>query len=227
MKNILAVESASSLLGVALKCGEKVIYREILDGFKHSENLSPLIDEILKVAGLTCGDLDLMICSRGPGSFTGLRIGMATLKGISMALDIPLVSVPTLDLYAYGKDEFDGVVIPAIDARKRCFYISINRNGNRESEYLDISPDDISRILKNENKVLITGVNAPELYNILNDDKIILDNSFNSRYAEVLIEIGLNYFNKYGADSDDQGPLYIRKSEAEIELEKRLKKSAE
>lgn len=222
MKNILAVDTASSLLGISLKVGNKVVSREINDCFKHSENLAPLIKELIDESNIDISELDLLVCSRGPGSFTGLRIGMATLKGISMALDIPLVSVSTMDLYSYGKSDFDGVVMPVLDARKKCFYTSIYRKGLKETTELDIDIDGIKDLIKDENKILLTGMDAPLLFGKLDDPRFTLDNKAVNNYSVALLDLGEIRFREYGADHIDQGPMYLRKSEAEIHLEKKL-----
>lgn len=224
MKNILAVDTASSVLGISLKVNEKITSKEINDGFKHSENLAPMIKELISNSGIDISELDLLVCSRGPGSFTGLRIGMATLKGISMALNIPLVSVSTMDLYAYGKDDFNGVVLPVIDARKRCFYTALYRNGNKETEELDINTDEIKNLLKDEQHILITGVDAPLLFSKVEDSRFTLDNKSQDNYSIELLDLGEIKYRENGPDHIDQGPTYIRKSEAEIHLENKIAK---
>lgn len=224
MKNILAIDTATKLMGVSLKTNDSVISQSINDGFAHSENLLPTIDTLLNKAGIKVVDLDLLICSRGPGSFTGLRIGMATLKGLSQGLDIPLVSVPTLDLYAFDNNNFNGTVLPIIDARKKCFYTAVYRNGLKETSDLDIDLNEILNITKNDNKILLTGIDADIVYEKLKDDsRFALNDNYHRDYSNSLIDIGLSYYEKNGPDSISQGPLYIRKSEAEIMLEKKGK----
>ncbi|OQY41021.1 MAG: tRNA (adenosine(37)-N6)-threonylcarbamoyltransferase complex dimerization subunit type 1 TsaB [Spirochaetaceae bacterium 4572_7] len=222
MKNILAIDTATKLLGVTIQVGIKKYNNQINEGFTHSENLLPMISDLLLKAGISISDLDLLVCTRGPGSFTGLRIGMSTLKGISLGAGIPLVTVPTLDLYAYSKSKFIGVVLPIIDARKRSFYTAIFRNGIRESDNLDINSDEISLLMENEEKILLTGIDANILYEKLNDNsKFDIDSEYERSYSEELTTLGLEYYNKYGSDALGQGPVYIRKSEAELMLQKK------
>lgn len=224
MKNILAVDTATKILTIAVK-REDDFFESIIDqGFSHSENFIPAVQDLLDEAGIKISDLDLLICTRGPGSFTGLRIGMSTLKGISCGLNIPLVSIPTLDVYA-GKLQKQGVVIPVIDARKKSFYTAFFKYGNKITGDLDIPVEKILEHIENENSVLLTGPDAPLLYEKLKDDgRVSLDDNYLKGYGEVLINMGILSYKANGPDKAGQGPVYIRKSEAEIELEK---KSAE
>lgn len=225
MKNILAVDTASKLMGVSLKVGDKTYSDFINDGFAHSENLLPMINKLLESGNINVKEIDLLICTRGPGSFTGLRIGMATLKGLSLGLGIPLISVPTLDLYAYGNENFKGDVLPILDARKRCFYTGIFNAGTKKTDDLDLPLEEILKKLKESDSIFLTGVDAELFYNkVLDDKRFILDKNYLKNYSENLIPLGLELYTNKGADDISQGPLYIRKSEAEIMLEK---KSAE
>jgi len=104
MNHILAVDSSTNFLSICLKTGS-FYYEVTIDcGLKHSENILKQVDHLVKTAGIHIKDLDLLICPEGPGSFTGLRIGMSTIKGIATALDIHYIAVPTLDYIAWGFD---------------------------------------------------------------------------------------------------------------------------
>ncbi len=224
MKNILAIDTSSKLMGVSLKSGGNIFSDFINDGYAHSENLLPMIDKLLKLASIRQNDLELLICTRGPGSFTGLRIGMSTLKGISLGLNIPLISVPTLDLYSFSNLNFNGVTLPIIDARKRCYYTAVFEDGIKKSDDLDLPVDEIIEILKNKECIFVTGVDAKVFYEKIEDDRrFVLDENPERNYSEDLLTLGLDRFKTYGADSPNQGPLYIRKSEAEIMLNKKAK----
>lgn len=219
MKNILAVDTATKIMAVALLKDKKVYGLNINEGFTHSEKLISTIDKLMDEAEIKISDIELLVCTRGPGSFTGLRIGMATLKGISTALNIPLISIPTLDLYASGRSDFDGVVLPVIDARKKSFYTAIFRNGVKDTKDLDLTTEKILNLVKKENNILLTGIDSEMLYNkYTNDNRFILDNRIRENYATELIKLGLQYYKSQGPDNISQGPLYIRKSEAEILL---------
>lgn len=220
MNRVLAVDTATKRLNVSIKNGDIIASKTINEGFAHSENIIPTIDELLNEVSLKLQDIELLVCTRGPGSFTGLRIGMATLKGFSTALDIPLISIPTLDLYSRGIDQ--PVVLPIIDARKRSFFTAIYEDGNRVTDYLDIGPVEIQELIKSYSKVFITGDDAALLFDRLDDKTPFELDDVQRDHSKSIIDFGIEYYNEYGADSISQGPMYIRKSEAELELEKRL-----
>ena len=115
---ILALDSASRSAGVCILRDGHVLYRAALTaGHTHSETLLPLCDAALKAAGLTLEDVDVLAAAAGPGSFTGLRIGLATLKGLAFAADKPCVCVSTLEALALSSGA-EGVVATALDARR-------------------------------------------------------------------------------------------------------------
>ena len=120
--NILAVDTAGKTLGVALLQDDRLKYECYLDGgMTHSETLMPLVDHCLKLCGLTCADIDLFGVNAGPGSFTGLRIGLAAVKGLALPRQIPCAGVSTMAALAYGLAG-EGTVIGAQDARRGQVY---------------------------------------------------------------------------------------------------------
>lgn len=220
MNRVLAVDTATKRLNIAVKNGTEIYSKSINEGFAHSENIIPTIDELLNRAGITLKDIELFICTRGPGSFTGLRIGMATLKGFATALNIPLVSIPTLDVYSKNIDR--SIVLPVIDARKRSFFTAIYKDGQRETDFLDINPIEITELTKSYSEIYLTGDDAKILYDRLEDSSNFILDDIERDYSSILIDMGVEWYQGNGADSISQGPLYIRKSEAEIDLERRL-----
>ena len=100
---LLAIESSGLVASVALMTEDKLI-GEYTTNFKktHSQTLLPMLDEVVKMTGISLDSVDAIVISGGPGSFTGLRIGAATAKGLGLALDKPLVNVPTVDALAYN-----------------------------------------------------------------------------------------------------------------------------
>ena len=130
--NILAFDTATQKLAAALKINSEIFTITADQGFKHSEKLLPAIEKLFEISGSKIDDIDLIGCTRGPGSFTGLRIGMSTATGLSLGKNIPLVSVPTLDYYSYSLDSFDGAVLPVIDARKNRFYTAVYHKGEKK-----------------------------------------------------------------------------------------------
>ena len=123
---ILGIETSGPLASVALlKDGE--VQGMKVGEFKvtHSETLMPMIDELVKETGMKLESLDAIAVSAGPGSFTGLRIGSATAKGLGMALNKPLIHIPTLHGMAYNLLGHSGFIVPMIDARRGTVYTGI------------------------------------------------------------------------------------------------------
>ncbi len=137
--NILAIESAAISAGAAVLCGGKLVSEQFLNnGLTHSQTLMPLIDAALSSAGKTVGDMDAVAVSAGPGSFTGVRIGMGTAKGLALGADIPLIPVPTLLGLAYNAIGHTGIVVPIMDARRGEVYTATYAAQNGTLE--EISP---------------------------------------------------------------------------------------
>ena len=123
---ILAIE-ASSLVASAAIVEDDILIAEYTINHKvtHSQTLLPIIDEIITMTETDKATLDAIAVSGGPGSYTGLRIGSSTAKGIGMALDIPLVHVPTLDAMAYNAYGYNGIICHIMDARRMQVYTGI------------------------------------------------------------------------------------------------------
>ncbi|MDD2373015.1 MAG: tRNA (adenosine(37)-N6)-threonylcarbamoyltransferase complex dimerization subunit type 1 TsaB [Syntrophomonadaceae bacterium] len=120
---ILAIDSATPVAGVALLNEEKLIKEEFSNYKKtHSETLMVMVDRVLRECQCTIGQVDAFAVTIGPGSFTGLRIGLAAVKGLSMATGKPVTGVSTLDTLAYNLWGSDALVCPLLDARKQEVY---------------------------------------------------------------------------------------------------------
>jgi tRNA threonylcarbamoyladenosine biosynthesis protein TsaB len=130
----------------------------------HSERLLPAIDHLLGNAGMAPGDLEGLAVAVGPGSFTGLRIGLSTVKGLALALGIPVAAVPTLDAMAASLPYAMFPVCPVLDARKGEVYCSLYRwredRMQREWDYLALPPADLVRRLSEPVIVLGDGARA-------------------------------------------------------------------
>ncbi len=127
MGYILNIETATKNCSVALaKNGETILCKEMAEqGFSHAEKLHLFIEEIIKEAGITFSDLSAVGVSQGPGSYTGLRIGVSAAKGLCYAQEIPLISVDTLTVLANQLQIENGIIIPMIDARRMEVYSAI------------------------------------------------------------------------------------------------------
>lgn len=227
--NILSIDTSTMVLSIALKTDNSYEERIVEGNFSHSEDLLSEIESLLKRAGIKLDDLGLLICTRGPGSFTGLRVGMATLKGISCALGIPLVSIPTLMAIEESANLFKGPIISVIDAKKKRFYLRLSDNGACIIDDRDGNPEDIIPALSKDKETLITGPDAKVFANkLLQLDpsaNIKIDGYAPRNLSKALIALGEKTFNEAGADDIGQGPVYIRRSDAEEALIKRIEEN--
>ena len=224
--NILVLDCAVSKISIAVKFEDKMIAQTYDIGMRQSEILVPAIDDILQKAGITAGDLDFSAITIGPGSFTGLRLGISALKAIELAYNVPIYGVSSLQVYSYTAKNLGFPVLCCIDANKDRFYACLyDENGN------EILPDgdyETSELIEkiNFNKILITGPDAKKFYDILSSSNVhtdlkpyLLKNYDN--YAACLIEIAEKmHKNNESPLQDYDGPVYLRASEAELKLTK-------
>lgn len=219
--NVLSCDTSTSTLQLALESA-KGLEEVMLTDFQHSEGLLGEIDRILTSHGLGTRDLDLLVCTRGPGSFTSLRIAMATLKGIALAGDIPLVSVPTLQVMASCFHIEGLATVVAIDAKKRRYYLGLYRDGKALCPDIDGNAEDLVQALAGEDEVVVTGPDAlafsQKLSSVLPGLRLIVDEEQPRPLGHMLIELGKQRYEEVGADDIGQGPVYIRRSDAEEAL---------
>jgi tRNA threonylcarbamoyladenosine biosynthesis protein TsaB len=232
---ILALDTAGPLISAALSSGGGTGHIEVDSGSRHSELLMELIDRLFTMASMKQEDLELVACMKGPGSFTGLRIGFAAAKGLSLALGIPLVAVPTLDCMARNLSIWPGIVLAVMDAKKSCFFAAFYRRGTLISHYLDASPamilEELAALrLSPEEPLILTGPGMPLLLERLENLEEFKKSRFSSLFfrdpafrrgrALELLEIIRQDTIMKGEEIKNtdvySAPLYIRKSDAEL-----------
>ncbi len=127
MATILCLETATTNCSVGLSLNGKLIglKEDNTKGYSHAEKLHLFIQDVLKEAGKTLQDLDAIAVSKGPGSYTGLRIGVSAAKGLCFSLNIPMISVPTLDLLVHQLKDKPGMKIAMLDARRMEVYAAV------------------------------------------------------------------------------------------------------
>jgi len=135
---ILAIETTGPLASVAIFYDENTIKEKINDTqYSHLEEIVPMVKSIFHEQGLSKADINAIAVSRGPGSFTGIRIGMATAKALAQVWEIPLIAVPTLKSFAYGAgSESKRVICPIFDARRSQIYAAAYRRSGKRVETL-------------------------------------------------------------------------------------------
>ena len=130
---ILALDSTAQVGSVALCENERLIAEYTLNtGHTHSETLLPMVESVLKITGYTVDDVDLFVCTAGPGSFTGVRIGAATIKGIAFGKDKPCIGVSTLEALALNGVALDGILCPCMNARRQQVYNALFDDNGKE-----------------------------------------------------------------------------------------------
>jgi len=182
---------------------------------RHSSLLVPTIEKLLKKAGVKLNKIDCFCISAGPGSFTGLRIGVTTIKGLGFALNTPIVAVPTLDVIACNVKNFKGIVCPVLDARKNkvyaCFYKSDGKNMKRISKYLLISAEELMKKSGQYDNVVFLG-DALHLIGKPENKKI----NWHPR-ADIAAKLGMEYFkNNKLTSAEDLEPMYLYSRECDI-----------
>ncbi|GHV83461.1 tRNA (adenosine(37)-N6)-threonylcarbamoyltransferase complex dimerization subunit type 1 TsaB [Spirochaetia bacterium] len=223
-KTILAIDTSGLCLHIALQT-EAGVFLTLADaGTTHSELLLDAIDGLLKLARKTQDDLDLLAALKGPGSFTGLRIGFAAIKGIALALNKQMVSVPTLDCAAFIHRSYPGLVLPVLDAKQRKFFAAAYRSGERLTEYIDAAPQTLAALIEKNDRggmpALLTGSGAELANNALAGfiapDKVLVYPDYNYPLAGTMLKYIQDGSKIITGDDFFQAPLYIRLSDAEI-----------
>lgn len=230
--NILATDTSSQALCVAIRT-DSYFESRTSEGrsLQHSEKLMPTVLELCRNAGIETKDIDLFACTRGPGSFTGLRIGMAAFKGMAYAAGKPLVSVSTMEILANCIPCFDGAIVTVLDAKKQRWYLgAFEKQTSEKAKRLlpdtDGTEADLAQVLAPCSRILVTGPDAeafaPKLAALFGEKQIIVDSTYGESRASALISCALDKLESDGPDDIGQGPVYLRKSDAEIALEEKL-----
>lgn len=225
--NILGIDTTTKSAACSILYNNKYYSKNITNEITHSEKLLPIINDTLSEANTTLDDIDLFATINGPGSFTGIRIGLATIKAFSQVKEIDIFSISSIDLISYvafkNSNESEKYVLSLIDARNNRVYYGVNKlckndNGKVTIEkVIDVNNDLIEDVIKNINydNIIIAG-------NCVNSFKDILSN-ISSNLTELypttedLIDCYLNIqntndyiYNAYNLDA-----LYARPSQAE------------
>ncbi|MCX7038951.1 MAG: tRNA (adenosine(37)-N6)-threonylcarbamoyltransferase complex dimerization subunit type 1 TsaB [Spirochaetes bacterium] len=223
----LAIDTATDVLAIAAVNGEARVSLALRKGLQHSPTLVPLLERLLAEISLPVKDLDLIACSVGPGSFTGIRIGLATAQGIGLATGVPLVGVSTLDALARPFQPRAGDVFAVLDARKGKVYTASYSGAKRTSGYLDLSPAELRAALEEADDPLLVGPDAERIREMAfprgtPEETAREEVPYSTLFdPAALLAIGMERFARDGADPSGPHPLYLRRSEAEIEGERK------
>lgn len=229
---VLSMDSSSLVTTVALLKDEHLLGEFTLN-FKreHSVILMEKIEMLLKDCNIDISEVDGFVVSKGPGSFTGLRIGMATVKGLSMGSNKPYLSISSLDALAYSLVNFDGIICPIMDALRdsvfTCMYKSSNGELSKIIDYSALSLDELVEVLQQKNEpVIFTGDGVYKYKEYLLEklpNAKFAPNHLSVVRASALGELGMELLRKGQYDDMNSSPLYLKNPQAERELEQRMK----
>lgn len=217
---ILGVDTSSDICSVCLLEDTTVIKElHLNNGKTHSENLVPLLKELIDSCNITFSDINLIAIDKGPGSFTGIRIGIATIKAIAEVYNIKIVGVTSLKSLAFNEDYKNNTVISLIDARNNQVYCGVFNTGV-DDIYLALDINEALESIKtyvNENTIFVGDGSVLHKDLIQNFFKIQLKFSNNNDQSSVSTALaGLEIFNKGEFETADTIlPFYLRKSQAE------------
>ena len=216
---ILGVDTSTPIGSVGLIDGERFIAEHTLSIVKaHSSRLMPAIDQILRWADLTVHDLDACAVGIGPGSFTGIRIGVGTIKSLCYALKKPIVGVSTLEAIAYNLRYTDRLICPILDARKDEVYGAVFRGGQnllRKSDDLCVPVESLLSHIDDDAIFVGDGLlrYAPTVQEQFGDDVPLADPIFNVPRGASIARIGYDrLLNGQSGDYFSLAPNYVRDS---------------
>lgn len=234
---ILAVDTSSKNCSVAIvevyenKNYNIIAFENSDDEKTHSQKLMPIVDKVFKEHNLTLKDMDLLACCVGPGSFTGIRIGIATMKAFADVTNIKTVSVTSLESLSYNIEE-DGIIIPIIDCKNNNVYSAIFSKENNTYKQIGKNISDnidnaISLYKANaENKNITFVGDGSILYKDLLTSRLSNKLIFSNKNTQSSISLAKCAYDKYleglYGDSNNLSPLYLRKSQAERAIDGKI-----
>jgi len=232
----LALETSTAAGSVALADENGTLAESVEpEGLTHSKTMIPAVQRLLNQAGLSVEDLDLIAVTVGPGSFTGLRIGLSAAKGLAWAAGKPLVGVPSLDTLAQNLPPGSHQFCPMIDARKGEVYAALYKHdpdkiARRLTDFEAFKPKRLAALIRE--KTVFFGDGARTWGEVLSDalGPLYLRASQDLDFprASITARLGMSLFRQ-GAESNPALilPVYVRPSEAELSLAARSKKAGE
>ncbi len=211
---IISLDTSSAVLKIGIWSAALLSSVTAAPPATHAATIITSMEQALREANIGIRDIDLIVVAGGPGSFTGLRIGISTAKGLSLSLGIPMVLVPTLDIYGEAWKERRGLVVPILDARKHRLYCARYLQGRLIGEWMDIEAAELAAKIGGEEEVHFVGPDA-ELMEALCQEQpgwLIHEPSLHAE-LEALARLGLLRYREKGPAAPSEGPLYLREPE--------------
>lgn len=229
---ILGLDSSGIVASVAI-VEDDVLIAEYTVNYKktHSQTLLPMLDEIAKMTELDLNSIDAIAVAAGPGSFTGLRIGSATAKGLGLALKKPLIAIPTVEGLAYNLYDISGLICPIMDARRKQVYTGIYRFTDHQLKVVeDQMAVPMETVIEKLNQygeaVTFLGDGVPVFHELI-AEKMMVPYSFapahvNKQRAAAVAALGEIYYRQGKTETAmEHVPDYLRVSQAERERAER------
>lgn len=233
---VLAIDSSGLTATVAIVEDDTTIAEFTINYKKtHSQTLLPMIDEMVKMVEADLNTIDAIAVAGGPGSFTGLRIGSATAKGLGLALGKPLIHIPTAEAMAYSIYGCEDIICPIMDARRNQVYTGIYQMDGDKLQVLEaqmaVEIDELAKKLCTYGKpVIFLGDGVPvhkdrlEKELMTNHDIAFAPAHMNQQRAAAVGMLGIQYYKEGKTETAmEHKPDYLRVSQAEREREERLK----
>ncbi len=230
---ILAFESTAKAASTALvRDGKLVSQYSQCSGLTHSRTLLPMGEDMLKNAELKLADVDLLAVAHGPGSFTGVRIGVSMVKGLAWASDKPCVGVSTLEAMAWHGLAAGGLVCPVMDARRSQVYNALFRivdgSPRRLTEDRPIALEELAEELRTYNeRVFLVGDGAELSFRALTEKGLPCSLAPENLRMQSAWGVAMAAMDKTPGTADDLLPVYLRLSQAERERQERLRREQE
>lgn len=228
---ILAIDTTSQAASIALINEDRLIGEYTSNAkMTHLQKLMPMVEELLNKCDLSMDDIQGIAVSEGPGSFTGIRIGVSSARALAQAKDIPIVCVPTLKAMAYNLPYYSGVLCPILDARRQQVYASAYQWENQNcKEIIEAAPYAIDELLKELDQyedILFFGDGIlpykEHIVKALGEKAKFAPSYIKYQKASSVGQLGLELFEKEKQQAYYEAkPNYLRKSEAERNLEKK------
>ena len=231
---VLALDSSGLVASVAIVQDDELLGEYTINHKKtHSQTLLPMLDEVAKMIELDMNSIDFIAVSAGPGSFTGLRIGSATAKGLALALDKKIVSVPTIDAMAYNLWGSDAQICPIMDARGNPVYTGLYQFEDDHMntilpECVLMIDEIVSRINESGKKTVFLG-DGVAVFKEYIEGNIKVSYSFapannNKQRASSVAALGIELYKAGKAeDAKEHKPEYLRLSQAERERQEKVR----
>lgn len=223
---ILALETSSMVASVAVISEDKLLAEFTINNKKtHSQMLMPIVEQVTEGLALTLSDIDVFAVSGGPGSFTGIRIGVATVKSLAQALNKPVVGVSGLDGLAYNLVNFNGIICPMMDARNAqvytCLYRSNGEEINRLKEYMAVRVAELISMIQESGETVMFCGDGLLLHKNLLSEKLgerakFSQSVFTFQKASSIAFLALQKAKLSDLSTyNELQPFYLRKSQAE------------